>query len=82
MASVRAPPCTSAASVACSSTGPGVVRLPVPGSSRPAASMAPRVPMEAAGAASPNRWRSRWTVVVLPLVPVTASSRKARAGSP
>jgi len=77
------PRAASAASVACRSTGPGVVRLPaVDGTSLPAPSNAPSVPTLPAVPAALNRYRTSPVVVVLPLVPVMPMSTSDAPGSP
>src|SRR6266571_5150860 len=72
MATPAAPRSTSAASVACRSMGPGVVRLPASlSTAAPAGSNAPSVPMAPIGQSALNTWRARITDVVFPFVPVT-----------
>ena len=80
IATVRTPRSTSARRTRCSSTGPGVVRPPPPGSTSPSLpTSTPSVPIDALDAApSSNRWRRIDVVVVLPFVPVTPSRVKLR----
>ena len=74
----------AARSTRCSSMTPGVVSPLPPGTTSPSLPRStPSVPMDAAGAAvSLSRCRSRPTVVVFPLVPVTPTIVRRAAGSP
>src|SRR3989442_1034550 len=83
IAAPRAPRSTSAASVACRSIGPGVVRFPASlGTDEPAGSNAPRVPIEPVGSRADSTWRASVTDVVFPLVPVTPTRSSLAAGVP
>jgi hypothetical protein len=83
MAAPRAPRATSAASVACRSIGPGVVRFPASlGTGTPPGSNAPSVPIEPIGSSAESTWRASCTVVVLPLVPVTPTRSSRAPGRP
>jgi len=83
MAAPRAPRSTSAASVACRSIGPGVVRFPASlGTGSPWGSNAPSVPIDPIGSSAESTWRSSVTDVVLPFVPVTPTRSSRAAGRP
>ena len=82
MATASTPPATRSRRVRARSTGPGVVRFSLPGTSEPSARRTPNVPIEAVGKRAERTWRSIQTVVLLPLVPVTPTRRSREAGSP
>ena len=65
-----ASPSRSSRSQRATSVGPGVVSPSVPGITLPSRSTAPSVPMLAAGARCPSRWRRMAALVVFPFVPV------------
>ena len=80
IAHARSPPSSIARNVACRSIASGVVRT-AGRSSPPTTVVTPPSRPDASPPAS-SRWRTRWVVVVLPLVPVTPTTASEAVGSP